>query len=232
MILAIVTCLSLGQWQVGRADEKARMLAERTRSGASGEWTALRIVTLADAYQKLRLRGRFLNEHALFLDNRTRGGRPGFEVVVPFRDAASERVVLVNRGWIPFAGDRAHLPQNPAQTGELEILAEVYGSPRPLLGSLPDSLAVPGRVVPVVPYVQADIIGRHFGLDLEPAVLRLRSGSAGALRLDWPRDTMGPDRHRGYAVQWFSLAAAFLLLTLVALRRQRRDSDRLDQSDE
>lgn len=224
MVLAICGFLALGTWQLQRAELKERLIAERNRSGDAGEWTALRIVTMADAYQRLRLRGRFLNEHGIYLDNRTRDGQAGFEVIAPFRDEASGRTVLVNRGWVPFAGDRSRLPPLPQLAGEVEILAEVYGSPRPLLGSLPESLAAGGSAAPVVPYVQADIIGRHFGLDLEPVVLRLRAGSAGALRLDWPQDRMGPSRHRGYALQWFSLAGAFFLLTVFAWRQRRREA--------
>ncbi len=222
MLLAISACLALGAWQLQRASYKERLQAERAQSGAAAAWTALRIVTLSDAHQRLRLNGTFLNDRAFFLDNRTRDGRAGFEVITPFRDAASGRLVLVNRGWLPFAGDRARLPEIPPAAGPLEILAEVYGSPRPLLGSLPDSLAAAGGGVPVVPYVQADIIGRHFGLDLEPAVLRLLEGSPGALQLAWPEDRMGPSRHRAYALQWFSLAGAFSLLTVLAWRGRRR----------
>lgn len=224
MLLAIGACLALGNWQLQRAGAKERLLAERAESGAAGEWTALHIVTLADAHQRLRLQGRFLNRHGFFLDNRTRNGRAGFEVITPFRDAASKRVVLVNRGWLPFAGARTSLPEVPPAEGPMEIHAEVYGSPRPLLGSLPEALAAAGPTTAVVPYVQADIIGRHFGLDLEPYVLRLRDGSAGALQLDWPVDRMGPDRHRGYAVQWFSLALVFTVLTALAWRARRRES--------
>lgn len=224
MCLSIALCLALGAWQWQRAGEKESLLADRAAQRAGPELAALGNLTMVRAYQALRLRGQFLNGQSVLLDNRTRAGRAGMEVITPFRDQASGRVVLVNRGWIAFAGDRRRLPVPVPVEGELEIAAEVYGSPRPLLGSLPEALAAAGEVIPVVPYVQADIMGRHFGLDLEPVVLRLREGSAGALRLDWPEQGISPARHRGYALQWFSLAAAFLVLTVYASRVQgRRD---------
>ncbi|WP_338016018.1 SURF1 family cytochrome oxidase biogenesis protein, partial [Cognatilysobacter segetis] len=69
-------------------------------------------------------------------------------------------------------------------------------------------------------------IAREFGLPaLAPRVLRLDP----ALPFGYPRDlellvnTLPPDRHRGYAVQWFGLAATLLVIALVlTFHRSRR----------
>ncbi|MBF3306266.1 hypothetical protein HKW73_33805, partial [Pseudomonas aeruginosa] len=68
---------------------------------------------------------------------------------------------------------------------------------------------------------------------LEQAVveIRLEPGDA-SFDTDWPLVSMPPERHTGYAVQWFALATALLALYLyLGVRRAReknhesRDSD-------
>ncbi len=45
---------------------------------------------------------------------------------------------------------------------------------------------------------------------------RLTNAGSAALTLNWPALPMSASRHTGYAVQWFSLAAALLALFLWA----------------
>jgi cytochrome oxidase assembly protein ShyY1 len=57
---------------------------------------------------------------------------------------------------------------------------------------------------------------------LAPQVLRLDP----ALKLGYPRDldvlsgALPPEQHRGYAVQWFAMAAGLLAATIVVARRK------------
>ncbi len=230
MVLSICLCAALGFWQLERAGEKEKFLALRGHNAAQAPaGTIAALSGSAAQLQPINLDGQYLHEYSLFLDNRTRGGRAGLEVVTPFREQSSGRVVLVNRGWMPFAGDRSRMPLPPAGEASGGIRAEIYHGPRPLLGSLEEALRAAMSDTPVVPYLQADIIGAHFGLRLEPVILRLRDSGAGALRLDWPPAGIGPDRHRGYAVQWFSLALAFFVMTLVAYRRHRPPRPKPDE---
>ncbi|MDQ6158685.1 SURF1 family protein, partial [Pseudomonas aeruginosa] len=70
-----------------------------------------------------------------------------------------------------------------------------------------------------------------FGRAGLPWEIRLEAGDA-SFDTDWPLVSMPPERHTGYAVQWFALATALLALYLyLGVRRAReknhesRDSD-------
>ena len=54
------------------------------------------------------------------------------------------------------------------------------------------------------------------GYPLQPAVVLLEPEAAEGYWRDWqPRfGGFGPERHQGYAVQWFSLAMALVILYL------------------
>ena len=73
--------------------------------------------------------------------------------------------------------------------------------------------------------VDAAALGTALGLALPARVLRLDPAST----LGYTRDlevlanTLPPERHRGYALQWFGLAGAVLVVSLfLSFRRQRQ----------
>ena len=68
-------------------------------------------------------------------------------------------------------------------------------------------------------------LGRVRGMDLLPYALVIDDGQAGGLIYDWsPRPEMGPEKHLGYAVQWFGLAVALLIIYL-GVNTRRDDGD-------
>ena len=119
-ILGVVFLLNLGNWQLNRADEKRLIL---NNIAAKKTATPLKLVELDKIkdknYYPLTLKGQFDNQHYLLLDNRFYKSRPGFEVIQPL--IMNNRVVLVNRGWIPLPLDRNNLPAIPIIKGTLRF---------------------------------------------------------------------------------------------------------------
>jgi len=193
------------------------------------------------AQQPAHLRGRWLSQHTVFLDNRPMGGQPGFIVVTPLRlsdSACSGGIVLVQRGWWPRdARDRQRLPDWSDADGELELrgvvvpqLSQAYA-----LGEEGPPPRDAGRVL----RQNADEAFWRAWLGQSPlpgAVLQrhpeaMTSDSpAGVappdLRRDWPQPDLGVDKHHAYAAQWFALSALAVGLTLwfsvIRPRRARR----------
>lgn len=91
--------LGLGSWQMQRAEEK-RELQSLIDLGQAQLPTSLRSVQAEPSmhWRPVRLQGSFDAERVWLLDNRTRGGQAGVEVLQLFSDQSGQELV-VNRGW-------------------------------------------------------------------------------------------------------------------------------------
>ena len=206
--------VSLGFWQLERAEEK-RTLQERIDQGREKPAIALNDMPRDRdvAWRQIRLRGQFDVEHLWLLDNRTRDGRPGVEVLQPFRDEQTDQWVIINRGWMPWR-DRSERPavSTPEQT--VTLTAEVL--PEPGRGfELPDGSERSGWPKLIV-RVNPSQLYEQLGLKDPGWIARLTDSGPGALRLDWPALPMTAAKHVGYAVQWFALATALIVLFIWA----------------
>lgn len=225
-LLLVVAFVGLGRWQLGRAQEKQALLAANAKVLSERRATPLDRVARApaQALDWIETAGAFDARDALLLDNQTRGGRAGvrvYRVFVPHRAAP----LLVDLGWLPLPGDRV-LPAVPRPEGELVL--------RGLLAPPPSAgLALGGGIERrehawLLTRVDIAAIGAAVERPLLARVLRLDP----ALQLpglpDYARDldalanTLPPEKHRGYALQWFALAAGVAVAALVVgLRRER-----------
>jgi surfeit locus 1 family protein len=250
-ILVIATTVSLGNWQMRRAAEKAQLQAAIDAALAAepiaiGEGRALGPEQIGG---RLVLRGRWLDQYAVYIDNRTWRGRAGFHLLTPVKIEGSGQVALVLRGWLPGdPANRSNLPALPVNPSVVMIEARVEPD-------LPQALEL-ARSVPPGPadrlWQNASIasVAAWSGLALAPVLLRQTAeggagpaphqpaagvaeplahqpgvGGAGQLVRDWPAPGAGTDKHRAYAVQWYALAGLtavlWLGLTLRQLRRNR-----------
>jgi surfeit locus 1 family protein len=206
--------IALGNWQAGRAAEKRALGAELERSlnAPPLELPATRIGPKDYSRRHVTARGRFLDEHTVYLDNKLRRGRPGYEVVTPLRLDGMH--VLVNRGWIQAGATRDALPAvfTPRDEVRVEGLA---------LARLPRVLE-PGPTVAGKLRLNIDVAAfeRETGLGLQPIVIEQHSAAPDGLVREWPRPDAGVDKHASYALQWYSLAAlAVVLVVVLSFRR-------------
>lgn len=206
--------LSLGFWQLDRAEEKRQLQALFEQRQQSGP---VPIESLQDngdlRYQPVSLVGEFLNDRILLLDNRINRGKFGYEVVVPFALRDAEQIVLVNRGWIAGDSARRSLPVLPPIRGEFLLTGDVY-VPQ---GNLMVLAETPVTGWPrVVQSVDMDSVQAVFGEVLFPYTVRLHAGSPGALETYWQIVNVQPSKHTGYAVQWFAMSATLVLIAVLA----------------
>ena len=209
--LLLPLLVGLGFWQLSRADEKRVLLAEFEARRQADPVAVTDLERLADlAHVRIRLQGQFDAGHSLLLDNRVRGGQVGVELLQPFYDQPSGLWLLVNRGWLPWP-DRRQAPRYSTPEQPLELVARVYVPPGSTfqLQADPTTSTWPKLVTALDPERLWRQLGRG-GLAYE---VRLEAGPA-AYQTQWPLVAMGPEKHTGYAVQWFALAAALFCLYL------------------
>ena len=59
------------------------------------------------------------------------------------------------------------------------------------------------------------------GLTLQAFVIEQHSVLADGLSREWPRPDAGIEKHQGYALQWYSLAALAVVLVIVMSFRKK-----------
>lgn len=211
-IAAIAAMLALGNWQLGRGNEKTS-LAHRIAVASRDAPIALAAAEVrADdvVWRRVEARGRFAPQYGVLIDNRIVRGSVGYFVVMPLKLADSERYVLVNRGWIAATGARETLPEikTPVEDVTVTGLATVPGkrylelSPAIIEGKVWQNLTLE-RYRASVP------------LSLQPIVIQQQSETPDGLVREWSPPDFGIDKHYAYAFQWFAMAAAVLVIYLV-----------------
>jgi len=208
--------ISLGYWQLDRADEKRQILAEFVGNQQSAP---VALVELKGAknlqYRAVQLRGKLDATRRLLLDNRVRNGRPGYEVFEVLTPVTGSQKILVNRGWVQASLDRNQLPEIAPVSGEVRLSGSLY---RRLKGGLQldDGIGVVGSWPARVGWVSAVRAEQLYGDEFFAYQLRLESDSPGALQTGWPTVAVQPEKHTAYAVQWFVMALVLLIMTLNA----------------
>jgi surfeit locus 1 family protein len=204
---------SLGRWQLSRAAEKEAL--QSSMDAQSGNvWVDTASLSSAPdplrlVHQHARLRGQWLADQTVYLDNRQMHDKVGFFVLTPLRLDASDQVVLVQRGWVQRNfEEREKVPRIDTPAGTVTVDGRMAPPPSKLF-----ELGKP----------QASVIRQN--LDLEQfraqtrlplmSVMLMQTGPAseGLLR-EWPAVNLGVEKHYGYALQWFGIAAALALLYL------------------
>ena len=217
--------LGLGVWQLQRAEQKREILAEhQLRRGAEPVELSSLDTTIDHQYRRVWLEGKPHGEQFFLLDNRMRRGRVGYEVLWPVK--VGDQWVLVNRGWVYGGMDRRILPKVPefesTGNGELKVAGYLYRARGEAL-VLGEQEAINGWPQ-VIQQVDMDLLDERFGEAFYPYVLRI-DGSTGPVResvetnefdASWVIVSVSPAKHIGYAVQWFTMAFALLVLTVIA----------------
>jgi cytochrome oxidase assembly protein ShyY1 len=224
-LLVAGTGIALGNWQTHRAEEKigiAEAIAVRSQLDplplsrlAAGE--------VLQEFTPVTARGVFVADWPIYLDNRPFQGKAGFYLAMPLRVSGSDNVVLVLRGWFPRdAQDRQRLPLIPAPQGEVELTGLVRTSAGKLMQLGETPALKPGAIVQNLDIAD---LAKASKLPLQNFIMEQTSPVDDGLVREWPVPSSGIDTHRGYAFQWYALAAAaFLFFIVTGFRRASKSN--------
>jgi surfeit locus 1 family protein len=208
-VLACGVTMRLGFWQLDRAQQKQRIAKDMQERQAlpplEPQALARDAAGLeAQRHRSITLRGRWVAERTVYLDNRQMDGRPGFFVVTPLRLPDGD-AVLVQRGWLPRNfQDRERLQPVVTPGGEVTVTGRIVSPPSSLL-----ALGGAGTG-PIRQNLPLDDFARETGLSLRPLSIQQQDSAPGApdsLQRRWPQPQVDVGKHHGYAFQWFALSA-------------------------
>ena len=218
-VAAAMAMVFLGVWQLHRYEERTAInnridaaasvqprpltsvlspptVAGRSGPGGGGDvsWTKVTVSGRYDPANEIQVRGRTVN------------GDVGFEIVTPLV-LSDGTAVLVDRGWIPPAGDALAAPHvPPAPTGPVTVVGQVHLSesrPAPMArrdGRLDTRrIAVP-KLAREMPY---PVYGAY-------VLLTAQTPAADPAFVPIPIDHEDAWQNGGYTVQWWLFAAMAL----------------------
>lgn len=226
VLAALATLIGLGVWQLQRLAWKEALIAERTERLAEPPIALPEDLDPVEPLlqRRVRLTGRFLHGQELFFTARTSNGRVGFHLVTPL-ELTDGRSLLVDRGWLPPELKELATRPDSRQEGAVTLLAwlkpggwrgspwfEPANEPDKRLWLWPDLAEmahVAGLARPVT-VVYAEALGEGQGVGFPLPVT-----PSADIRND----------HLQYAITWFALAGALLVIFVLYLRRSRQERE-------
>lgn len=223
-LLAMALFAGLGRWQLDRMHQKQALLNDAQRVLAQRQ--AQPLAAAADAarsrsYDWAAGEGVFADAPAVLLDNQQREERPGVRVYRLFKPARGEPL-LVELGWLPLPPDR-RMPSIAALPGAIRLEGLLLPPPSAGIASAAPQKQADGALL--VAALDADALREELrAAAIAPRILRPDP----AQKIGYARDleilpnTLPPERHLGYAVQWFALSLAVLATALVLTFRKKK----------
>jgi cytochrome oxidase assembly protein ShyY1 len=218
-------CVFLGRWQM---DRRAETLAEINRvvtnysadpipfSDAREQFNQL---DPAMEWTQVELRGTYLADGQRVVRNRPLNGQPGYEVVVPFRLASGETVVI-DRGWLPIGNNNPGAPDSVPEPPAGDVTAVVRlkhpepelqrGAPEGQLASI-DLAAYAGQL-------RYPLLTGAYGQ------LASETPPAADMPFPFPKPSTEEGTHLSYSLQWFAFGVLMFVGFGYAARQQARNA--------
>jgi cytochrome oxidase assembly protein ShyY1 len=214
-------CVLLSRWQLDRRTEVVSVI-DTISNNYNQEPKPLRellpsLLKPLPANKKwlpVSVTGHYLPEMTTLVRNRSLGGNPGFEVLVPFL-SEDNQVVIINRGWVA--------------TGSVEDSPDFVPTPNQA------RLTLVGRLMPTEPALNRSApAGQIPSIDL-PALATMNSARTfinAYLLLDsestkqpqvkhLPEPKFGEGNHLSYAIQWIIFGVLAFLTLIWAVRKEK-----------
>ena len=239
-VLLLWLFIWLGNWQLGRADFKQ---LERDKIIHN---TKLPAISIKPEFKNIKnmlgrktvTSGSFDTAHEAVVAFHKYRGQPGFLVLTPFLIDGTDTSVLVIRGWIAQSLSRGftRLPFIPkSEKGKIELRGIVDRVPSVGRKSGKPDGQFANQWPKMLIYADVDWYRKKLNRKFMPYAVKQTYHNSAGLIADWKafavhRERMPPEKHLGYAFQWFSLAIVLLVLYF-SLNAKRIQPDKERQED-
>jgi cytochrome oxidase assembly protein ShyY1 len=205
-LLVVVVMVRLGIWQLDRGAQKQQLLHQWHQPATE----LLLPIVVSQKYQRVQVSGVFDQQRYFLLDNRTRDGQVGYEVLA-LLTLAKNKTLLVNLGWLAAGFDRSVLPEFAVPVAQVTIKGWLKQVERSYQLANDVWLAGwPKRIQQVELLRIEEAASSEF---LQTVILLNETPLTAKLITDWKPVNMSAQKHFGYAIQWFLMA--FTLVVMV-----------------
>lgn len=210
-------CL-LGNWQLGRAEQKRALLTQQALAQQGPEFIIddTMIYDRDQRFKRVTLSGVYDHRKQFLVDNQVMNRRAGYFVLTPFQLARQNKAVLVNRGWLPASYDRSVLPDLSIAETRVSITGRIDNFPS--VGLKLAGAEIPGEGWPsVLQHVDSGQVSTKLGYPIHEFQVQLDAEMADGYQRSWQTVLlrMPPEKHTVYALQWFSFAMVLTIIFLV-----------------
>lgn len=239
-LILVPVLISLGLWQLDRADEK-RVIDQGVNEAIAKPVLSINDTDLTklknEIYRTASITGKFDIKQQYLLDNRTYKGKPGYHVISSFifehnlENVLSNYAVLINRGWITYQGTRDNI-SNIALDNEIKkITGSIKNIPESIVLKDKDETASSNLIfkaeetqlegISLIQSIQLERLEKNLDYELLPIIIELDKTINDGFVREWQPYFGSIDKHNAYAVQWFAMAIILLFLLLKLNIRKR-----------
>lgn len=221
--LLFLAMLKLGFWQLSRADEK-QVIQDHVQNQAAIQLDLNNNqVTVDNLYQQAYGVGIYLHDKSILIDSQVYKNEVGYHVVTPFRFNNNDQIVLINSGWVPAGASRSIKPKTSLPQGEITLsgrLQKPHAKPPIWSDNTPLVQDQAWQYLSIKVFAEKNNFPfiAPLILELEPTL----QGVGGFARKWQVYDDTWINRHKAYALQWFSMAVVFILMCLMLELRSRK----------
>jgi len=205
--------VKLGLWQMSRGEEKQQseqVLLSRNSMEPVSLHTALEQYPITDMTGvRVRVAVSPNLNMTFLLDNQTYQGKVGYLAYQLVREQTGHWM-LVERGFVPAPAERSQLPDVDWLAEPQQLVGRMY---QKSLNPLSSQLSIENTTPHRIQNLNIEQLSRWLGEPLLPVVLQPQMA-------DWPYPQpwvpfpLSAEKHFGYAVQWFAMAAVLLMIAL------------------
>ena len=212
--------VSLGFWQLERADEKRGIEASiKLANTGSVELIKDEEVLENKEYYEVRLQGKYLSDKQFIYDNQIVDQVSGYYVLTPFAVEGQSKAILINRGFIPWNGRRDKLADIVIGQETREIKVQISKSIK-RMELKPSEVGIQFPVL--IQSIDLQDMADRAKVDFSSVIGLLDASASNGFIRKWEPYTGSIEKHIGYAVQWFLMALVLAIIGIRIAIKQRK----------
>ena len=220
IVTTIAFLTSLGFWQLDRANEKRAIEASIQKANTG----IVELITdenrlLEKEYYQVRLKGQYQSNKQFIYDNQIVDQVSGYYVLTPFKLEGQPSTIIINRGFIPWNGDREKLADVSIEKTKSEIKVQIS---KPIKRIELKSSEIGNNFPVLIQAVDLVKMSELAGIDFSSMVGLLDASMDDGFIRKWEPYTGSIEKHIGYAVQWFLMAIVLGIIGIRIAIKQRK----------